>query len=133
MKRGVPFNFTLDYSHAIFKINNSEELDVAGIREDAESGRLVLDPFETGNLCDEWLSMGIVRWVQVRSVAPNGPRNVWSLFDPDLEVAAGPGCIGGMYKAGRARSQYPLSLHQASPRGMAFALACVQAGARQSR
>jgi hypothetical protein len=87
-KRGVPFNFTLDYSHVIFKIGNPEELDRSGVRADVESGRLLLDPFEDGNLCDEWLNLGIVRWLQVRSVAPNGPKNVWTRFDPNLDVAA---------------------------------------------
>jgi hypothetical protein len=88
--RGIPFNFTLDYSHVIFKIGNPEEQDVSGVREDVEAGRLILDPFEVGNLCDEWLSMGIVRWLQVRAVAPNGPRNLWSRIDPTVSVAAMP-------------------------------------------
>lgn len=88
--RGVPFNLTLDYSHVIFKIGNPEEQDISGIREDVEAGRLVLDPFEEGNLCDEWLSMGIVRWLQVRAAVPNGPKNLWSLFDPDQALAAVP-------------------------------------------
>jgi hypothetical protein len=87
-KRGIQFNFTLDYSHAIFKIGNPEELDRSGVRADVESGRLILDPFEDGNLCDEWLNLGIVRWLQVRSVAPNGPKNVWTRFDSALDVAA---------------------------------------------
>jgi hypothetical protein len=76
-ERGIPFNFTLDYSHVIFKIENPEEQDVCGIREDVEAGVLVLDPFEAGNLCDVWLDMGIVLWAQMRPVAPNGPKNIW--------------------------------------------------------
>ncbi len=88
--RGIPFNLTLDYSHVIFKIGNPAEQDISGIREDVEAGRLILDPFEEGNLCDEWLSLGIVRWLQVRAAAPNGPRNIWSLFDPDQPLAAVP-------------------------------------------
>jgi hypothetical protein len=89
-RRGVPFNFTLDYSHVIFKIGNDEELDISRIKADVASGRLVLDPFEKGNLVDEWLELGIVRWLQVRSVAPNGPRNVWAPFDPAQPIAALP-------------------------------------------
>ncbi|MBL0421625.1 xylose isomerase [Ramlibacter sp. AW1] len=89
-RRGVPFNFTLDYSHVIFKIGNDEELDISGIREAVASGRLVIDPFERGNLVEQWLAMGIVRWVQVRSVAPNGPRNIWAPHDPEKPVAALP-------------------------------------------
>jgi hypothetical protein len=89
-RRGVPFNFTLDYSHVIFKIGNPRELEISGIREEAESGQLVLDPFEPGSLCEQWLRMGIVKWMQVRAVAPNGPRNAWARFDPAAKVAALP-------------------------------------------
>jgi hypothetical protein len=89
-QRGVPFNFTLDYSHVIFKMGNITELTISGIADDVATGRLVLDPFQPGNLVDLWLDMGIVRWLQVRSVAPNGPRNIWSLNDPANAVAAVP-------------------------------------------
>jgi len=88
--RGIPFNLTLDYSHAIFKIGNAHELEVCGIRDDVTSGRLILDPFVPGNLVDEWLDMGIVRWLQIRSVVPNGPRNVCAPYDPDNRAAAVP-------------------------------------------
>ncbi|MEQ8346830.1 MAG: hypothetical protein RIB84_16725 [Sneathiellaceae bacterium] len=90
MRRGVPFNFTLDYSHGIFKIDNPEEQDISGVREDVAAGRVILDPFEPGNLVDEWLAMGIVRWLQVRAAVPNGPRNIWSLNEPGLGLAALP-------------------------------------------
>jgi hypothetical protein len=76
-KRGIPFNFTLDYSHVIFKIENPEEQELCGIREDVEAGALILDPFEDGSLCDLWLDLGIVVWAQMRPAAPNGPKNVW--------------------------------------------------------
>jgi hypothetical protein len=68
----------MDYSHCIFKIENSKEQDISGIREDVESGKIVLDPFESGNLCDEWLNMNMVVFTQFRPVAPNGPPNVWA-------------------------------------------------------
>ncbi|MGB0630296.1 MAG: xylose isomerase, partial [Alphaproteobacteria bacterium] len=58
--RGNRFNYTLDYSHVNFKIDNPEEQEISGIREDVEAGRVILDPFEPGNLCDEWLELGIV-------------------------------------------------------------------------
>lgn len=89
-RRGVPFHFTLDYSHGIFKIGNAQELAICGLTEDVASGRAVLDPFQPGNFVDQWLEMGIVRWLQVRSVAPNGPRNAWSLGDSGEAVAAVP-------------------------------------------
>lgn len=88
--KGIPFNYTLDYSHVNFKIENPEEQDISGIREDVETGRLILDPFEPGNLCDEWLALGIIRWLQVRSAAPNGPKNIWSVQEPGVAVAGMP-------------------------------------------
>ena len=88
--KGIPFNFTLDYSHVIFKIDNPAEQDVSGIRADVEAGRLILDPFEPGNILDEWLDLGIVRWMQVRSVAPNGPKNLWSVYNPGASLAGQP-------------------------------------------
>jgi hypothetical protein len=89
-RRGVPFNFTLDYSHMLFKIGNREELDVSDIGSDVETNQVILDPFEPGNLVDLWLSASIVRWMQVRCAVPNGPRNAWAPHDPDVVVAAVP-------------------------------------------
>ena len=89
-RRGVPFNFTLDYSHVIFKMGNEEELRLCGLYEDVATGRVELDPRCPGSLIDQWLDMDIVRWLQVRSVAPNGPRNTWSTLDPSHAVAAVP-------------------------------------------
>ncbi len=88
--RGIRFNYTLDYSHVNFKIDNPEEQDISGIREDVEAGRVILDPFEAGNLCDEWLELGIVRWLQVRAAVPNGPKNIWSKQEPGVSVAGLP-------------------------------------------
>ncbi|MCO5785708.1 xylose isomerase [Pseudomonas sp. G11-1] len=87
-RRGIPFNLTLDYSHVIFKMGNPQELELAGIREDVEAGRLIIDPFEAGNLVDEWLEQNMVRWFQVRSVAPNGPRNTWARYVAGQSAAA---------------------------------------------
>lgn len=75
--RGIPFNYTLDYSHVNFKINQPAELELSGVRELAERGEIILDPFEPGSLCDEWLSLNIVKWTQLRTVAPNQPANLW--------------------------------------------------------
>lgn len=88
--QGVPFNFTLDYSHILFKIDNEQELRICGIYDDVQEGRLELDPRKPGNLVQQWLDMGIVRWLQVRAAAPNGPRNTWSTIDLSREVAAIP-------------------------------------------
>lgn len=77
IQRGIPFNYTLDYSHVNFKIGNPEELELSDVREDVANGTLILDPFEQGSLCERWLEMGIVKWTQLRSVAPNQPKNLW--------------------------------------------------------
>lgn len=76
-KRGVPFNYTMDYSHVNFKINNPEEQKLSAIQEQVAQGDVILDPFDSGSLCDEWLDMGIVKWTQLRTVAPNQPSNLW--------------------------------------------------------
>jgi hypothetical protein len=73
--RGVPFNFVLDHSHVLLKVDNPEEQDVSGIREDVEAGRFVIDPYEEGNVVDEWLAQDMTVWLQMRPVSPNGPKN----------------------------------------------------------
>ena len=72
---GLPFNFVLDHSHILLKVDNPEEQDVSGIREDVEAGRLIIDPYEPGNVLDDWISQGTITWLQVRPVSPNGPKN----------------------------------------------------------
>lgn len=78
---GIPFNFTMDYSHVNFKIGNPQEQEKSSIRDYVAKGEVVLDPFEDNSLCDVWLEMGIVKWVQLRSAAPNQPHNLWSTED----------------------------------------------------
>lgn len=80
--RGCTFNITLDCSHLLFKIGNKRELEISGIREAVESGKVTLDPFLPGNLFDQWLEAGYVRHVHARAAAPNGPANTLYLF-PD--------------------------------------------------
>ena len=75
--RGVKFNMTLDHSHVIFKIDNPEEQAVQGMRADVEAGRLELDPFKPGNVCQQWIDAGYVRHAHARAAVPNGPRNTW--------------------------------------------------------
>ena len=76
--RGVPFHLTIDYSHVIFKIGNPEQLEISDIREDDAAGRVILDPYEPGNLCAEWLAQDVVDFAQFRPVVPNNPRNIWA-------------------------------------------------------
>ena len=75
---GVPFNFLLDHSHVLLKLDNPEEQDLCGIRADVEAGRLILDPFEDGNLIDQWVARNMTLWHSMRPVAPNGPKNPWA-------------------------------------------------------
>lgn len=77
-REDLDFKLTLDYSHAVFKIDNPAEQEVSGVRHDVEAGRVVLDPFEEGNLCQSWLDLGAIRFAQFRPVAPNNPRNIWA-------------------------------------------------------
>ena len=51
--KGIPYYMTLDHSHVIFKFDNPQEQEVFNIREDIESGDLILNPFIDGNVCDE--------------------------------------------------------------------------------
>lgn len=86
--RGVDFALTLDYSHVIFKINNVEQQEISGVREAVEAGDMVLDPFEDGNLCQEWLSQGVVHFAQFRPVSPHNPINLWAR-NPDGSLPRG--------------------------------------------
>jgi hypothetical protein len=74
--RGATFNFVLDHSHVLLKLDNPEEQALCGIREDVETGKLLLDPYEPGNLVDGWIARNMTVWAQVRPVAPRGPKNV---------------------------------------------------------
>ena len=76
--RGRTFNFTVDYSHVIFKIDNEAVLEKSEVREAVERGELILDPFEKGNILSKWLAENVVSFAQFRPVSPNQPRNVWA-------------------------------------------------------
>jgi hypothetical protein len=88
LSRGVSFHLTVDYSHVIFKIENAEQQEISGVREDVEAGRVVLDPFERGNLYEEWLALNVVDFAQFRPVVPNNPRNIWGV-NPDGTLPRG--------------------------------------------
>lgn len=86
--RGVPFHLTIDYSHVIFKIDNPEQQEISDVRDDVSAGRVVLDPFDAGNLCEEWLALDVVDFAQFRPVVPNNPRNIWGQ-NPDGTMPRG--------------------------------------------
>ncbi|NQV99004.1 MAG: hypothetical protein HQ483_04860 [Rhodospirillales bacterium] len=79
--RGGQFRMTLDHSHVIFKIDNPVEQDVLGMRKDVESGRVILDPDQAGNVCDEWINNGYVWHCHARAAIPNNPKNIWGRHD----------------------------------------------------
>lgn len=72
---GVPFRMTLDHSHVIFKIDNPDEQDVVGIRDDVASGALALDPDDPKSISAEWINAGWVRHCHARAAVPNNPKN----------------------------------------------------------
>jgi len=76
-REGVPFNITLDASHVIFKIDNAREQAVQGLRADVISGRIILDPFDSGSVTERWINRDIVGHAHARPAAPNNPINVW--------------------------------------------------------
>jgi hypothetical protein len=73
--KGVPFRMTLDHSHVIFKIDNPDEQDIVGIREDVSVGYLVLDPTQPKAVTTEWIEAGWVRHCHARAAVPNNPKN----------------------------------------------------------
>lgn len=87
--RGVPFNLLLDHSHVLLKLDNLEEQRRSGIEEAVDSGALILDPFEPGNIIDDWIARNMTLWHSVRPVAPGGPKNLWAT---DEEGNLGRGC-----------------------------------------
>lgn len=86
--RGVEFNITLDHSHVIFKIDNPREQEVQGMRADVESGRVVLDPFQPGNVIEQWIRSNWVRHAHARATIPANPVNVWARH-PDGSLGRG--------------------------------------------
>ncbi len=86
--RGRKFNFTVDYSHVIFKIQNGAELEKSEVREAVERGEIVLDPYEKGCILSQWLAENVVSFAQFRPVSPSQPVNVWAK-NPDGSTPRG--------------------------------------------
>jgi len=77
-QQGAKFNITLDHSHVIFKIDNPKEQEVLGMKEDIDSGRLILDPFQPGNVIAEWINRNYVTHAHARPSIPANPVNIWA-------------------------------------------------------
>ena len=86
--QGVPFHITLDHSHVIFKMDNPAEQEIQGMRPAVESGEVVLDPFQPGNVIDQWIEGGWIRHCHARSAVPDNPKNVLGRH-PDGSVGRG--------------------------------------------
>jgi hypothetical protein len=110
--RGIPFNFVLDHSHVLLKVDNPEEQDVSGIREDVEAGRFVIDPYEEGNVVDEWLAQDMTIWLQVRPVSPNGPKNRGEMKEGGTWGRA---CQYPFKKPGAGQWFYPWNAYRVEP------------------
>ena len=76
-KRAIPFRITMDHSHVIFKIDNPLEQEILNIRPAVESGELILNPFDEGNVVDQWIDHGYVWHCHARAAVPNNPKNIW--------------------------------------------------------
>lgn len=87
-RAGARFYLTMDYSHVLWRLENPEQLAISEITEDVETGSLQLDPYEPANILSEWLSLGVVDYVQFRPVIPNNPPNIWGR-NPDGSMPRG--------------------------------------------
>lgn len=74
-ERGLPFSMTLDHSHVIFKMDNPKEQLVQNMKAAIDAGRLVLDPSQPGNVCEQWIDANWVRLAHARAAVPNNPVN----------------------------------------------------------
>jgi hypothetical protein len=85
---GAEFNITLDHSHVIFKIDNTDEQRIFDTDKRIASGELVLDPFQPGNIISEWVAAGWVKHCHARATVPNNPKNVTGKH-PDGSIGRG--------------------------------------------
>ena len=77
----MKFKMTLNHSHVIFKIDNLPEQEIANIRGDVESGKLVLEPFIKCNETDQWIGAGWTRPCHARAAVSDNPKNLDTVKD----------------------------------------------------
>jgi len=75
-RNGMTFRMTLDHSHVVFKIGNEEELRLFDLENQIASKKIILDPFEKGNISELWINDDIIWLMHARSVIPNNPKNI---------------------------------------------------------
>ena len=74
-QQGLPFFMTLDHSHVIFKMDNPKEQQVQNMAADVAAGRLILDPFQSGNVAKRWIDANFVHHAHARCAVPANPIN----------------------------------------------------------
>jgi hypothetical protein len=75
-EQGMTFRMTLDHSHIIFKMNNKEEMVMFGLGQQLKERKIILDPFQKGNIAQQWIDEGYVWLMHARSAVPNNPKNI---------------------------------------------------------
>ena len=85
---GYTFRMTLDHSHIIFKINNLEEMKIFNLEDQLKENKIILDPFQDGNIAQHWIDEGYVWLMHARSAIPNNPKNIGGKH-PDGSVGRG--------------------------------------------
>ena len=86
--QGYTFRMNLDHSHIIFKMNNPEEMAMFGLEEQLKENKIILDPFQEGNIAQHWIDEGYVWLMHARSAVPNNPKNIGGKH-PDGSIGRG--------------------------------------------
>ena len=86
--QGYTFRMNLDHSHIIFKIDNPEEMAMFGLEEQLKENKIILDPFQEGNIAQHWIDEGYVWLMHARSAVPNNPKNIGGKH-PDGSIGRG--------------------------------------------
>ncbi|NUT85062.1 xylose isomerase [Pseudomonas corrugata] len=72
--RGAPLHLTIDHSHLIYRIDNLEQLQAAGI-DTLEAGRRLLSPDSASAFYRQWQSKHWISHAHARCVQVNAPPN----------------------------------------------------------
>jgi len=86
--QGYTFRMNLDHSHIIFKMNNPEEMAMFDLEEQLKENKIILDPFQEGNIAQHWIDEGYVWLMHARSAVPNNPKNIGGKH-PDGSIGRG--------------------------------------------
>jgi hypothetical protein len=87
-ENGATFRMTLDHSHVVFKMDNPEEQAMFNLSNQLKEKKIILDPFQEGNISEYWINEGYVCLMHARSVIPNNPKNIGGKH-PDGSVGRG--------------------------------------------